>query len=117
VPVAIAFRKQHTWSEVAARCHDLAQETAARVGALTGLAAFSSPAFSAPQMIAMPVTHPDPPALQRELLRDYAIEIPCFNWKHHAIVRLSVQGYNTHKQMDSLVSALSNVLMPKAATI
>ncbi len=110
VPDAIAFRAQHGWDQVAARCRDLVQATAAQVAALTGLAALSSPDFCAPQMVAMPVPKCDPMALKLALLNDHGIEIPCFSWQDHTIVRLSVQGYNTATDTDRLVTALSKVL-------
>lgn len=112
VPAAIAFRRQHGWEYVARRCRDLAQDTAARVRAMTGLAALSSPEFCAPQMVAMPVPATDTAALQKALLERFGIEIPCFVWKDHAIVRLSVQGYNSESQMDHLVGALETLLPP-----
>jgi isopenicillin-N epimerase len=110
VPAAADFRRAQGWDRVAEACRDLAQATAARVAALTGLAPLSSPAFCAPQMVAMPVPRDDMAALQRRLLDDHAIEIPCFDWQDRAIVRLSVQGYNTQAEMDRLVAALADWL-------
>jgi isopenicillin-N epimerase len=110
VPDAIAFRKQHEWGQVAARCRDLAQETAVRVAALTRLPALCSPRFCAPQMVAMPVPTCDPMELKLALLNGYGIEIPCYTWRELTIVRVSVQGYNTARHMDHLVNALATVL-------
>jgi isopenicillin-N epimerase len=110
VPEAIRFRKDENWAEVAAGCRDLAQETGARVAALTGLVPFSSPEFCAPQMVAMPVPRTDPKALQAALMERWKIEIPCFDWKDHTVVRVSVQGYNTRAEMDMLVEGLSTLL-------
>jgi isopenicillin-N epimerase len=110
VPEAIAFCASHNWNQVAAQCHQLVQETASRVAAFTGLPAFGAPEFCAPQMVAMPVTDCDPMALKLALLEESNIEIPCFKWKEHTIVRLSVQGYNTQAQMDQLVVALRKIL-------
>jgi isopenicillin-N epimerase len=62
------------------------------VAAFTGLPAFSTPEFCAPQMVAMPVQDCDPMALKLALLNDFNTEIPCFKWKDRTIVRLSVQG-------------------------
>ncbi len=112
VPAALAFARQHDWARVAADCRSLVQETAARVSALTGLPGFCSPAFCAPQMASMPVPRCDPLELQRALMAGYGIEIPCFTWKDHVIVRVSAQGYNTRAQMDLLVKALTE-LLPK----
>ncbi len=110
VPDAIAFRTQHDWPTIAAQCRLLAQETATRVAALTGLPALSSPEFCAPQMVAMPVPACDPMALKTALLDDYGIEIPCYTWNDRTIVRVSVQGYNTARQMDHLIDALATLL-------
>lgn len=110
VPDAIAFAQQHQWDKIAAQCRELVQDTARRVARLTGLPAFSSPEFCAPQMVAMPVPKCDPKALQSKLYRDHKIELPCFDWQDHTIVRVSAQGYNTQAHMDKLVGALSEHL-------
>ncbi|HVW92911.1 MAG TPA: aminotransferase class V-fold PLP-dependent enzyme [Devosia sp.] len=110
VPAALKFRREHDWWAVAADCSRLAQETAARLRELTGLPALSSPEFSAPQMVAMPVPRCDVGWLKQALYERYTIEIPVFDWKGRSIVRLSVQGYNGHEQMDVLIGALSELL-------
>lgn len=107
---AIDFRAKHNWQEVSAQCHVLAQETANRLGALTGLPALSDPLFCAPQMVAMPIPECDPLQLHDDLLVKYNIEIPVFVWQDRYIARLSVQGYNDRTQMDILVDALSRLL-------
>lgn len=112
VPTAIDFTRQHDWAKVAAECRLLVQDTAARVRALTGLPGFCSPEFCAPQMVAMPIPACDPLILQRTLMAEYGIEIPCFRWQDHTIVRVSAQGYNSQAQMDLLVTALT-ALLPK----
>lgn len=116
VPAAISFCRQQDWGKVAAQCRDLVQSTAARVAALTGLPAFGSPEFCAPQMAAMPVTPCDPLLLKRSLLEDFGIEIPCFDWQEHTVVRVSAQGYNTQAQMDLLVAALTEILPKLSAS-
>ena len=110
VPSAIAFRAQHGWEKVAVQCRDLVQDTARRVAKLTKLAPFCSPEFCAPQMVSMPVPPCDTADLQRQLMAQYGIEIPCFTWQNHSIVRVSAQGYNTQSQMDHLIHALSALL-------
>ena len=110
VPAAIEFRNKNDWWKVAAECSRLAQETAARLGELTGLPPLSSPEFCAPQMVAMPIPPCDTLALKQELLNKFGIEIPVHQWQDHYIVRLSVQGYNTRAQMDVLIGALTDLL-------
>jgi len=116
IPAAIEFRRLHDWATVQAECRRLAQETAARLRELTGLPALSAPEFSAPQMVAMPIPACDTAWLKEALLERYNIEIPVFEWKHHHIVRLSCQGYNSRAQMDTLIGALTELLsLGKAA--
>ena len=110
VPAAIAFRREHGWDKVALQCRQLVQDTAARVRQMTGLAALSSPEFCAPQMVSMPVPPCDIAKLKTDLIDRYNIEIPCFTWQDHHIVRVSAQGYNTQADMDFLVQALSELL-------
>ena len=110
VPDAIAFRASHHWDKVAADCRLMVQETAKRVAAWSGLPAFGSPEFCAPQMVAMPVPDCDPMFLKKRFLEGYNIEIPCFKWKGRTIARVSAQGYNTQAQMDLLVKALKAIL-------
>lgn len=111
VPSAIRFRADNDWISVADHCRQLAQQTAARIGALTGLTPLSAPEFCAPQMVAIPVPAIEDPLKVHDLLLErYGIEIPVFNWQAHSIVRLSVQGYNSQPQMDILVDALQTEL-------
>lgn len=111
IPATLAFRREHDWWRVSAECRRLAQETAERVRHLTGLPALSSPEFSAPQMVAIPVPACDPVAVHDALLAEYGIEIPVFEWRGRFIVRLSCQGYNTTADMDRLIEALGDLLM------
>jgi len=110
VPAAINFRRQNDWWSVAADCRRLAQETAGRLRALTGLEPLSSPEFSAPQMVSMPIPECDPVAVHDLLVSRYKIEIPVLAWRGHHIVRLSCQGYNRRDQMDLLMDALTELL-------
>jgi len=110
IPSAIAFRTEHDWADVQRHCRALAQDTARRLGQLTGLAPLSSPEFSAPQMVAMPIPECDPKEIHQALWERYKIEIPVFQWQDHFIARLSVQGYNSKPQMDYLLDALTELL-------
>lgn len=110
VPAALAYRRDNDWTSVQAHCHALAQDTARRLGELTGLAPLSAPEFCAPQMVAMPVPDCDVDAIKDALLDKYSIEIPVFRWQDTCIVRLSVQGYNSKPQMDLLLMALTDLL-------
>jgi isopenicillin-N epimerase len=110
VPAAIAFKRDNDWEAVAAHCSALAQDTARRLGELTGLAPLSTPEFCAPQMVAMPIPECDTAELHKTLFDRYGIEIPVFKWQDTCIARLSVQGYNSKPQMDRLIEALAKEL-------
>jgi isopenicillin-N epimerase len=110
VPSAIAFRRENDWTSVADHCRLLAQDTARELAALTGLAPLSSPEFSAPQMVAMPIPECDTAEIHKQLFERYRIEMPVFKCQDHCIARLSVQGYNSRPQMDRLIAALSDLL-------
>ncbi len=110
IPAALQFRREQDWENVSKACSRLAQDTAAKLAAITGLEPLSAPEFSAPQMVAMPLPSCDPEQVHDDLLDRYGIEIPVFQWKDRYIARLSVQGYNTSDQTDLLVSALTELL-------
>lgn len=110
VPAALEFRREHDWWQVAEGCRELAQETAARVRKMTGLPALSTPEFSAPQMVAMPIPECDAPAVHLKLFETHRIEIPVFKWQDRCIARVSVQGYNSRDQMTLLIRALAEEL-------
>lgn len=110
VPAAIAFRAENDWWAIADHCRALAQDTALRLGELTGLAPLSSPEFCAPQMVAMPIPECDPAEIHKTLFDRYKIEIPVFRWQDTCIARISVQGYNSRPQMDRLIAALTELL-------
>ena len=110
IPSAIAFRKEHDWTSVQRHCTALGQETAARLGELTGLAPLSAPEFCAPQMVAMPIPECDVAEIHKTLRERYKIEIPVLKWQDVCIARVSVQGYNSRPQMDALIAALSELL-------
>jgi isopenicillin-N epimerase len=115
VPDAIRFRAQHGWDRIAGRCRQMVDDMEARVSRLTGLAPLSSPEFRAPQMASLRVPRTEPQALQRRLLEENGIEIPCFDWQDHTIVRVSAQGYNTQADLDRLAEALARILALREA--
>lgn len=110
VPAALKFRAENDWWAITRHCSALAQETAARVAAMTGLPPLSAEIFRAPQMAAMPIPECDPPEVHKTLFERYGIEIPVYRWQDRCIARVSVQGYNSRPQMDKLVNALGEIL-------
>jgi isopenicillin-N epimerase len=112
VPAAIQFQKEHDWDKVRMACHDLAREAQDRICTLTGLA----PLHSGPdewfrQMCAAPLpVDTDIVSLKARLYDEYRVEIPLTQWKDRKMIRVSIQGYNSEKDVDTLLNVLSIVL-------
>jgi isopenicillin-N epimerase len=112
-PAAIAFQQENDWPSVRAQCHDLALAASQRIGALTGLAPISPDTTEWwTQMRAIPLPRTETPAheVQQRLWDDYQIEVPIIDWQDHRFVRVSIQAYNTPRDVDRLVSALAIIL-------
>ena len=112
-PAAIAFQQENDWPSVRAQCHDLALAASQRIGALTGLAPISPDTTDWwTQMRAIPLPRTETPAheIQRRLWDDYQIEVPIIDWQDHRFVRVSIQAYNTPRDVDRLVAALATIL-------
>jgi isopenicillin-N epimerase len=112
VPAAIAFLTQHDWPAVQRRCHALLADARRAIADLTGLPALTpdDPQWYA-QMAACPLPPCDGPELHRRLYDEFAVEVPVVSWQGRTFVRISVQGYNTGVDLDTLVAALG-VLLP-----
>ena len=113
-PAAIDFQTTHDWPTVRARCHALAAETVARIEALTGLPSIYPPGddgfFVQMAAAALPPV-PDLPAFKKRLYDGYRVEIPCIQWGGRQLIRVSIQGYNSRKDVDALLTALQSLLL------
>jgi isopenicillin-N epimerase len=112
VPMAIRFQQDHAWAEVRSACHRLAVETWKRIHKLTGQAPLhSDPEIWFAQMtVATLPADVDIAALKQRLYDEYRVEIPLIDWHGNKLIRLSVQGYNSKRDMDKLLAALSGLL-------
>ena len=118
VPAAIAFQQRHDWPRVQRRCHALLQQARAEVSRLTGLAAICpDDRLWYAQMHTLPLPACDHVRLQRELLERFRIEIPVLRWRDRVYLRISVQGYNTPRDLEALLQALSVLLKEHRAAI
>jgi isopenicillin-N epimerase len=115
VPDAIRFQQTYQWDQVRERCHQFAQQCQQRLTALTGLAPLhiDSPLWYA-QMAASPIpSQVDIVWLKAALYDQYKVEVPLIDWNGYKLVRYSLQGYNTEKDIDALVNALEKLLYSK----
>lgn len=112
VPAAIEFQTKHKWDTVRAACHELAMDAQTRICDLTGLAPLHSQTENwFAQLTAAPLpADTDVSILKLRLYDEYRIEIPILAWRDKKLVRISIQGYNSKKDVDHLLSALSKLL-------
>jgi len=106
IPVAIDFMERHNWLAVRERCRNLICYAREQIGALTGLPHFSpdSPQwFSQINTISVPKENID--ALGAEFGKRH-IEIPITGYHEERALRLSVQGYNSKADVDTLIDAV-----------
>lgn len=115
VPDAIRFMEKNAWPKVRERCHQLIRQARERVAQLTGLPPVvpDSPQWLA-QMALLPLPTCDAASLKRRLLAEYNVEMPVTGHDGQQFLRLSVQGYNSQADIDTLIEALS-VLLPEVA--
>jgi isopenicillin-N epimerase len=112
VPAAIEFQARHKWDEVRAACHQLAEDAQNRICDLTGLAPLHSQTENwFAQLTAAPLpADTDIAVLKSRLYDEHRIEIPVLAWKDKKLIRVSIQGYNSQKDVDHLLSALAKLL-------
>ena len=112
VPAAIRFQDENNWDEVRESCHQLAVYAQKQISELTGLTPLHPQAdIWFRQMAAAPLpADTDVLALKNRLYDEYQIEVPVHEWNGHKLIRISVQGYNTKRDVDKLIHALSVLL-------
>ncbi|HET8906216.1 MAG TPA: aminotransferase class V-fold PLP-dependent enzyme [Ktedonobacterales bacterium] len=113
VAAAVAFQRQHDWPSIRAACHELASQASQRIGALTGLPPISPETpdwWGQMRAIPIPRTPVSAKEIQRRLWDEFQVEIPLTEWQDQRFVRVSIQAYNTQRDVDRLVAALSAVL-------
>jgi isopenicillin-N epimerase len=109
---AIQFQEDHHWDDVRERCHLLVASAQKRICELTGLAPLhprTDDWFCQMATALLPV-NTDIIRLKNRLHDGYKIEIPLMDWNGNKLIRISVQGYNTKRDVDKLVDALSILL-------
>jgi len=112
VPAAIEFQAKHKWDQVRATCHELTKDAQSRICDLTGLAALHAQSDNwFAQLVAVPLpADTDIAVLKSRLYDECRIEVPVIAWKDKKLIRVSIQGYNSKKDVDHLVSALTKLL-------
>lgn len=111
VPAAIQFQREQDWGRVRSACHKLAREAEARIRQLTGLPSLYPDDAWFGQFAAAPLpASTDVQQLKSWLYEEHRIEVPILDWRGRKFVRVSIQGYNTRREVDALVKALGDWL-------
>ena len=109
VPAAIRFQQENNWGRLQDACHVLAVEVEARICKLTGLPSLYATDDWFVQMVsAMLPVETDIAALKEFLYEKHRIEVPLIEWNGKKLIRISIQGYNSREDVDTLMTALGD---------
>jgi isopenicillin-N epimerase len=125
VPAAIEFQEKHNWDKVRDECHTMARDALQKICEITGLPPLhplEDGWFG--QMVSAPLpSDTDIVTLKTKLYDEYCIEVPLIEWfpsptlregagvrVGNKLIRVSIQGYNTKRDIDMLCHALSVIL-------
>ncbi len=111
VPAAIKFQAMHKWNKVVPACHALLSEALQKIVEITGLPSIY-PDDSWYVQVASALLPPETDIIRlKSLLYDeYRIEVPLMEWNGQKLIRISIQGYNTRRDVNRLLAALSHLL-------
>jgi isopenicillin-N epimerase len=111
VPAAIAFQHQYDWPSVRQECHALLRWGLEQLCETTGLplAYLHEGGYAQLAISPLPVGT-DVDAFQKQLYEMYNVEIPLTQHLGQPFLRISVQGYNSKADMESLVGAVGELL-------
>jgi isopenicillin-N epimerase len=111
VPTAIQFMEDHHWEQVQSECHNMLRIAINRICALYRMdPLYSTDSKLYAQMGIAPLPGSNLVQLKKRLYTDYKVEVPLIQWKEHQFVRISIQGYNSIEDVDSLINGLSELL-------
>lgn len=110
VPAAIAFQKEHDWDSVRAECQKKIAWVKDALEELPSVRAwYPTTNTLQKQMTAVILKGKDGTKVKSYLESEYKIEIPVWTRGDDAVLRVSVQGYNTQEELELLVSAIKKL--------
>ena len=109
IPAAINFYIKQIRPYQAA-CKKIIQDTYSEFASVLNTDPISNGRKWLGQLVAHPLPKNIPSNLKKRLWEEYRIEIPVFEWNGQAYIRVSIQIYNTQKDIDLLMSALVSVI-------
>jgi len=109
IPTAINFYIKEIKPYQAA-CKKIIQDTYSEFSSVLNTEPISAGREWLAQLVAHPLPKNIPSNLKKRLWEEYQIEIPVFEWNGQEFVRVSIQIYNTQKDVDLLMSALRSLI-------
>lgn len=110
VPAAIEYQREHDWEKVRRTCHELVRDAQERICVMSGLHPLSDDSWFMQFATAPLPDTTDLVALKTRLYDEYHIEIPLILWNGRKLIRVSVQGYNTRRDVEKLFDALGELV-------
>ena len=112
VPEAINFQKKYDWNLIRENCRSMVIETRKKIASLTGMDQICPDTrnWINQMFISRLPTYIQADELKRYLYKNYSIEVPVITWNDHKFIRVSIQGYNTHEDLSTLLVALDEFL-------
>jgi isopenicillin-N epimerase len=114
VPAAIEFQAQHDWPQVRRDAHTLLAEARERISALTGLPQVTPDSTDWwVQLCAIPIpaqAGTTTTELNTLLREEFLVEAPFTGFDGRRFVRVSIQAYNSPRDVDRLVAGLRALL-------
>ena len=113
VPAAIKFLADHDWDTIRQECHQLACDALKGISRITGLSPLNPDESSFAQFVSIPLPGTIDIKVFKEYLYDrFRIEAPLIEWNGRKLLRVSVQGYNTQRDINKLIQAMDSLLQP-----
>ena len=111
VPAAMEFQDNHDWDVIRKECHCLASEALQRINQLTGLLPINPDDNSFAQFISIPLPDSvDVKEFKKNLYDLFLVEAPLVEWNAQKFIRISVQGYNSRRDINQLIRAVDSLL-------
>ena len=117
VPEALGFMERLGWENIRLECHDILQGAIERICDLTGMPPaypLDSNLFIQMGIAPLPAST-DLVVLKNRLYDDFKVEVPLTQLGERKFIRISVQCYNSKKDIDILVSALNSLVPGKGS--
>ena len=109
VPKAIEFQEEYDWSLVRDRCKRMIVDARNQITKITNLPKICPDNWLG-QMATILFPTDDVNQLKNTLYNDYQIEIPTMNHNGYSAFRISLQGYNTEREIDYLIETLKKII-------